>query len=366
MLASLSGNTLPEVVQSQSGKLAILFTSDRDYTRSGFAASVYVDSGLCGGGEAGCGGRGACTANATCACFPGWTGSNCSSRWENSTEQERQSDGTVVAGGQPRSYTVPNRWSGHVTAAPTAFTARAGHTAVVVVDGPSAEPMLFVFGGFTLNGALAAPVTYSLAAGCDPATDCFADVTASTVGPDPRYWHSAVAVSPGEAAQGSAVYVFGGLLSGEPGAAGPAAASAWAEGDLSSELWKFEVSSAAWTLLGSAVGGGSDAPPAVALHTATHVGDAMVVLGGSVGHRTFNTHTYTYDLVGSGGWRQHTAAGAPTRISGHTAVYHASSGTIYVFGGYEPKWPGLAERSSTLRTYSVATHHWAVRAPSAE
>jgi hypothetical protein len=115
------------------------------------------------------------------------------------------------------------------------------------------------------------------------------------------------------------------------------------------ELWAIGDSAlgaavAAATSLVTAVG---DSPPAISEHTATAVGNTMIVLGGAT---DLGYLIGVWELSLSGGlvWSHHTPSGEAVQVAGHTAIYHAASGRIIVFGGYSPGRSGLAVRTNTL------------------
>ena len=132
LLASLSGNTLPEPVHITSGNVTIRLASDKDYSRSGFSASIMVDSPddtIAGcDSTTTCNGHGVCDADGKCNCFSQWKSTNCDKPQKSINFNNRPSD----------------RWKSETKVGPP----RAGHTATLV------NGKLWVMGGFDLNTIL--------------------------------------------------------------------------------------------------------------------------------------------------------------------------------------------------------------------
>ncbi|GCC17238.1 hypothetical protein chiPu_0021508 [Chiloscyllium punctatum] len=72
LLASLSGNTLPEPIEARSGKMLLHLFSDANYNLLGFNATYTFT--LC---PRGCSGHGTCDLSGSCTCHFGWSGAAC-------------------------------------------------------------------------------------------------------------------------------------------------------------------------------------------------------------------------------------------------------------------------------------------------
>ncbi|KAH0631676.1 hypothetical protein JD844_006126 [Phrynosoma platyrhinos] len=73
LLASLSGSTLPPTIEATSGKMLLHLFSDANYNLLGFNATYTIS--LC---PRGCSGCGRCDSDGRCACFRDWGGEDCS------------------------------------------------------------------------------------------------------------------------------------------------------------------------------------------------------------------------------------------------------------------------------------------------
>ncbi|EDO43458.1 predicted protein, partial [Nematostella vectensis] len=236
-----------------------------------------------------CSGHGSCnSASGLCTCAPGYAGTDCSlavpygkGQWELLSE-----------------LTSRNR--------STSSLVRMAHS--LVTSGQS----LWVFGGYSMAyGPLGDIMKFDLV------TMSWSQVVTNqlaVVMPTPRYFHCAVihAVSVLCSPQGVMV-VFGGLT----------------EQGVSNEVWHLSLSPPSWTRKEPSTPG-----IAVAGHTCTLVGDVITVIGGYDPGSGFNGRVYQYHVINQAWSIMDPLGSQPAGLYGHSAVYHASTQSILVFGGY--------------------------------
>lgn len=335
LLASLSGNTLPEPVHITSGNVTIRLASDKDYSRSGFSASIMVDSPddtIAGcDSTTTCNGHGVCDADGKCNCFSQWKSTNCDKPQKSINFNNRPSD----------------RWKSETKVGPP----RAGHTATLV------NGKLWVMGGFDLNTILSNVQVADVPCNEESIETCWTSSSPGGATHTHRFWHSAVA-------NGNAIYVFGGVTASSSQNAG--LPGAWRPDDLADLLQVFDTTTESW---GDVLSVSVDAPPPVALHTATAVGSGdaaeMILIGGKTGSPQYLEGVYSFNFK-SQQWSKIETTGGNPQVAGHTSVYNEASGAVYVFGGYELKWPGYSDRTNTLRMFNVAERRWVLREPLAD
>lgn len=114
---------------------------------------------------------------------------------------------------------------------------------------------------------------------------------------------------------------------------------------LSAELWKYTIASKTWAQVSAT---GSPPPPLVE-HTATVVDSKMIVFGGRTNGPTRSSELYVYDPAANKWERRQPLGGTPPRVSGHSAMFHPSSRSIYIFGGYQHVWAGFSRRTNLVR-----------------
>lgn len=130
--------------------------------------------------------------------------------------------------------------------------------------------------------------------------------------PAARYGHSACQTKDGFA-------VYGGKLD---------------SGNLSSELWSYNITSRLWVLRAK---NSSVIPPALTRHTLTAVGDDIFLFGGSTSEGEFSSRMFRIQLSSSEeNWEEIYPRGGKeldVRVVAHSAVYHSFSHSIIVYGG---------------------------------
>lgn len=127
------------------------------------------------------------------------------------------------------------------------------------------------------------------------------------------------------------------------------------------DFWKFSLVNQRWQEVESETKN-EFRPPRLAGHTLTLVKDnehdVLIMIGGLSPKHGLAHLTYAYNLT-TLQWTVVAANGsAPIGIFGHSAVFHAISQSIYVFGGYVFGHSGQTEMSSKLFAFNVAQKKW--------
>lgn len=175
------------------------------------------------------------------------------------------------------------------------------------------------------------------------------DSTPEAKMPQGRYFHAAdIQIQHSK----QNIYVFGGLTG--------AMRSNETENVLD-DFWKFSLVNQRWQEIESEPKS-TFRPPRLAGHTLTLVKDneheILVLIGGFSPKHGLAHLTYAYNLT-TLQWTVVAAKGsAPIGIFGHSAVFHALSQSIYVFGGYVFGHNGRTEMSNKLWAFNVAQKLW--------
>lgn len=125
------------------------------------------------------------------------------------------------------------------------------------------------------------------------------------------------------------------------------------------DFWKFSVTNQRWR----EVEVGSDMrPPPLTGHTLTLVKDGdhdiLVLIGGFSPMKGFSHHTYAFNLTTTQWAIFDTIGQSPIGVYGHSAVYHAPSQSVYVFGGYVFQSNDKIEMSNKLYALNVGQRFW--------
>ncbi|CAM1295013.1 MEGF8 (predicted) [Pycnogonum litorale] len=181
---------------------------------------------------------------------------------------------------------------------PSKSIPRMGHSLHAISDGH-----LLMFGGYSLSGGVKNDL-YLL----NVDKNNWHKIVETGNKPSPRYFHGSSYVP-----STNKLYIYGGLDKHE----------------VFGDFWMFDVNHNTWTQLQ-----GKDLPP-LAGHTLTNINDErLILIGGFSPQHGFNEDMYVYDLERDI-WSVESVSGAiPVGLYGHSAVYHAKSKAIYVFGGY--------------------------------
>ncbi|KPI93788.1 Multiple epidermal growth factor-like domains protein 8 [Papilio xuthus] len=414
LLGSFSGKTEPQNVTASSGYMLILLYSDTNYVLDGFRATYAIHNcpnnctgrGLCvshkcfcvvgvwGGPDCsvelcpnGCSGNGQCKGDG-CQCKKGYSGESCSLK-KNDKEGNSW------------------HWLSHTE---SGMTKRAAHTAVYVNHTDS----LYVFGGYDLNRVLGlleiykfstsqwynengsvlrryptteendkslltlftkgnidgswqignrsslfnlllasfshhdkttlplmytpTPYSESYLQFTDRPEFLSSGIKTNISKPEPRYGHAACSFWTG-------FILYGGKLS---------------DGSLSSELWYYDAVYNSWTL--RAVNS-TFTPPGLTRHTLTAVNDELYLFGGSTVDGEFSSSLYKIKLgdVSSESWEKVQVRGGKeldVRVVSHTAVYHAHSNSLLVYGGVVASVARFSKLSDRMFAFDLDYKHW--------
>ena len=315
--------------------MLIHFYSDRNYVLQGFYARYNVTD--C---PHNCSKHGACNrATNMCACSAGYRGAGCETavcpdNCDTHGYCNITLEGCVCEAGYAgygcqvptKASAVKGTWY-DLAPAGTGFRPRAGHAGAFVTS----VNCLYVFGGNTLNTLLDELTRY-----------CFDRNSWQVLAhrgrwPEARHEH-AIAEADGN------LFMFGGILANDTH---------------SDELWHYNVAGNHWTLMATS----SDIRPlGVASHTLTSVdGRWLYLFGGRTTDGHFLSDMYRIDFHNATAWERVESRGgkvADRRLVGHSAVYHPSSLSILVFGGFLPDYAKFPKRTSILHAYHIIENYW--------
>ncbi|XP_014662465.1 PREDICTED: multiple epidermal growth factor-like domains protein 8 [Priapulus caudatus] len=341
-LATLSGPTVPPPLTATSGYMLVHLYSDTNYARAGFNASYEIHD--C---PADCNEHGSCSATlGRCSCYPGWKGDSCHveicpegcgearGRGTCSAEAQRCVCEDGYAGDSCSLHTLgqqgDNAWQ-NVSCDGCGLAPRAAHAAAYLPD----TGALWLFGGYTLNAILGDLVAYNFSEGRWVAVT----TTAGSAAPSARYGHAM-------AAYDGALWMYGG---------------ATADGSYSDELWTYDPAGSRWRRRGA---GGDTGLPGLAGHSLTLVRDRWLYLYGGIGDDELSSAMFRVDVRRAGAtWERvvhRNGKGAPHRVVGHSAVFHAETASLLVYGGFAHRehraWFG--RRVAALWAYHVDENVW--------
>ncbi|XP_076035463.1 multiple EGF like domains 8 [Oratosquilla oratoria] len=185
---------------------------------------------------------------------------------------------------------------------------RMGHS--IIVDNRGS---LWIFGGYSLSRGPLNDVQQF-----DIRNKTWKQVTVNVqpgLQPPPhRYFHAAAYVTGHRE-----MYIFGGLNSST----------------FLRDFWKFNTLSESWTRLPH-----TDLPP-LAGHTLTYRSDSqyssLVLIGGASSMYGFLDTVWEFNLLDNVWVKVNTSGTIPTGIYGHSTVYHQTTQSFYVYGGYSFK-----------------------------
>ncbi|XP_049279907.1 multiple epidermal growth factor-like domains protein 8 [Anopheles funestus] len=252
-----------------------------------------------------------------CICAPGYGGDDCSSIVKPSC---------VVFTELFNSYLVSDSFEHLRKTLP-----RFGHSLVADRRGS-----LWMFGGYSLSHGPLNDIRQF-----DTKNNTWMQVTVDSSPedrmPQGRYYHAAEIIGSRQA-----IYVYGGLSR---------------NGTLD-DLWQFGLQTQRWSLV---VPQNETHPPALAGHTLTAVGreELLLLIGGYTIGRGLQGTVWLFNLATASWTMVATHGSSPGGIYGHTAVYHAPSAAVYVYGGVrrqlDSNESGVSKR---LYAFSVTTHRW--------
>ncbi|GLD62923.1 attractin-like protein 1 [Lates japonicus] len=324
IVPEMRGNeTVPEV-ETTSGYALLHFFSDAAYNLTGFEIFYSINS--CPNN---CSGHGKCTpgnsvaSRVYCECDKYWKGEACDIPYCRNNCGSPDHGYCDLTGeklcvcndswqGPDCSLTVPSTESFWVLPSVKPFgtsLARASHKTVVQ------EKVMWVVGGYTFNySSFQMILNYNLESG-------IWNTVPINSGPVPRYGHSLAAYQ-------DEIYMFGGKLE-----------AGW--GNVTDELWVFNVPSRTWQRRNPVVG-----PPAQAQiyavegHSAHCVllegGEAiMLVIFGYSPIYSYISNVQEYNLRSNTWLVPETKGAIPQGGYGHSSTYDSSSSSVYVHGGYK-------------------------------
>ncbi|XP_067832979.1 multiple epidermal growth factor-like domains protein 8 [Heptranchias perlo] len=327
LLASLSGNSLPEPIEAQSGKMLLHLFSDANYNLLGFNAT-YIFT-LC---PMGCSGHGTCDLAGTCTCDSGWSGDacdvqNCSdyclSHGQCVGTQHCQCQSGFIGHNCDLSLN-DNQSAGswyNVSRSDQEYVARTAAAGTFL----NTTNSLYIFGGFDLNEVLGDLIRYNFTSN---------QWYRSELSPSPpaRHSHSAVEWK-------GNMLLFGGQLS---------------DGSLANDVWLYEPVPESWRLL-SAVN--SQSPSGLASHAATVVDQYLYVYGGRTGLDRFSAQMFRFD-VGRRIWEEVVPTGGRSpAVSGHSMVFHPASRMLLVHGGHRVS-ARFSYRTNTTDAFHIDLRYW--------
>ncbi|XP_011483811.1 multiple epidermal growth factor-like domains protein 8 [Oryzias latipes] len=331
LLASLSGNTLPQPIEAKSGKMLIHLFSDANYNLLGFNAT-YTFS-LCPGA---CGGHGRCDSTTSkCHCHQGWGGASCTmnlcasacsmnGQCDKRGERCQCKSGFIGQNCQLsfRDDSGAGQWwlvsEGNPYNPP-----RTGSAGVYL----SSTGALYLFGGFDLNRALGDLIKYNFTSN---------QWESRSYGHSPLARHSHTAVD----YKGNMV-IYGGEL---------------ANGSLACDVWMYRPLRDDWQQLGFSNSRGA---PKLANHATAVVDSFMYVFGGRTEEDMFSSTLYRFGLHGSGRWETvQPTGGKPPATAGHSMVFHSPSRTLLVYGGHRPTTARFSVRVNNTDVFHVDKRFW--------
>uniref|UniRef100_A0A1A8GFI9 Multiple EGF-like-domains 8 n=1 Tax=Nothobranchius korthausae TaxID=1143690 RepID=A0A1A8GFI9_9TELE len=331
LLASLSGNSLPEPIEATSGKMLIHLFSDANYNLSGFNAT-YTFS-LCPGA---CGGHGRCNSStARCQCRQGWGGEACTTpQCTKACSLNGQCDK------KGENCQCNPGFLGHSCQLGLRDNSGAGQWWRVSDGNPNTPPRtgsagvylyptgaMYLFGGFDLNKALGDLIKYNFTSN---------QWESRSYGHSPAARHSHTAVE----YMGNMV-IFGGEL---------------ANGSLASDVWKYRPMEDDWQQLGFSSSRGA---PKLANHAAAVVDSYLYVFGGRTEEDMFSSTLYRFGLHGFGRWETvQPTGGKPPASAGHSMVFHNHSRTLLVYGGHRPTTARFSVRVNNTDVFHVDRRFW--------
>ncbi|XP_014667846.1 PREDICTED: attractin-like protein 1 [Priapulus caudatus] len=325
----------PEVT-TRSGKAYLYFHSDSVYFMDGFEIAYSVLS--CAHD---CYGNGVCEAG-SCTCSGGWSGEDCSQPPCNEDHCSVHGSCDVdtntcvcLPGYQGSDCSIPTSeplWS-TVTPVQGNPISRASHSAVVVGDS------MWVVGGYIFPST----EIYQHLMRFDFLTKEWKEIVAEGVKPSPVWGHSLVHYRD-EEGDDDQLWLYGGYIGNTAIA----------------DLWMYSITNNTWSHMSTQ--GNTNQNLAVFGHTATVVGDIMVII---FGHHPIYGYINTVQEFNfkSREWRLvETSGGKPRGTYGHTSVFDERTGYIYVHGGIAATTGGDSQGFlvDQLLRYEPATEQWFV------
>ncbi|XP_019220013.1 multiple epidermal growth factor-like domains protein 8 [Oreochromis niloticus] len=331
LLASLSGNKVPQPIEAKSGKMLLHLFSDANYNLLGFFA--FYTFSLCPGA---CGGHGRCDSSTSkCHCHQGWGGPSCTTplctqacsvngQCDKKGERCVCKPGFVGQSCQLGLYNDSGAGKWWRVSEENPYTPpRTGSAGVYL----SSTGAMYLFGGFDLNRALGDLIKYNFTSN---------QWESRSYGHSPVARHSHTAVE----YMGKMV-IFGGEL---------------ANGSLANDVWMYRPLNDDWQQLGFSTSPGA---PKLANHAAAIVDSYLYVFGGRTEEDMFSSTLYRFGLHGSGRWETvQPTGGKPPATAGHSMVFHSPSRTLLVYGGHRPITARFSARVNKIVVFHVDRRFW--------
>lgn len=125
------------------------------------------------------------------------------------------------------------------------------------------------------------------------------------------------------------------------------------------DFWKFSITNQRWREVEVS---SEIRPPPLTGHTLTLIKDGdhdlLVLIGGFSAINGFSQYTYIFNLTTTQWSKLEPNGSSPIGIYGHTAVFHAISQSVYVFGGYVFHGNDKTTMSNKLFALNVAQRSW--------
>lgn len=401
LLGSFSGKTEPQQVIASSGYMLVLLYSDTNYVLDGFRAEFSITD--CPNN---CSNHGVCF-NHRCICDNDWGGQDCSKKLcpdkcgnhlgRGSCKQGERCICNPLYSGQAcnlfKNDSTGNKWH-WLSHSEGGLQPRAAHSAVYMEETDS----LYIFGGYNLNTVLANLEVYHFRTSTwkDENGQILSDKGIRTIepgsiaqlfehaGPDwehkwglnsgtsflkhlfysvsdnsthvrrrqrhsriqdehskpaPRYGHASCTIMRG-------FVIYGGKLQ---------------NGSLSNELWYYDAEMKQWEPRGLF---SIYQPPKLTRHTLTCVDNLIYLFGGSTENGEFSSLLYVMKLVQSKdeNWQLIKPRGGKqldVRVVAHTAVYHARTRSLIVYGGIVAGVARFSKLSDRMFAFQLDNRHWA-------
>ncbi|XP_033100156.1 multiple epidermal growth factor-like domains protein 8 [Anneissia japonica] len=338
LIASLSGDAIPELIVAKSGKMLVVLYSDSNYVLEGFQATYHIQNCTLD-----CSDHGTCVDN-TCTCNSGYVGEWCQAQGCPSSCNTPNGECNVFTKvcecaegfvGEDCNFQTASNDGGATfyllsSSIKNEFTGRTGHAGAFHKDSNS----LWIFGGFDLYSALDSIVYYNFTSNKWQRVSFDSD----SMKPAARYGHTMTLFN-------DMLIVFGGSL---------------INGTLVNDLWQFSIQSQQWTLLDEGVL--SSAPLPTTDHSAVLVDNTTLYIFGGITPGSYAVRNmFKYDLAGQIGWEEVIPRGGNIHevgVTGHSCVYHIHSKSLVVFGGLRKLSLRASYRTNDIYLFHLEKLYW--------
>ncbi|KAJ7392447.1 hypothetical protein OS493_012111 [Desmophyllum pertusum] len=320
-------------LRANSGSAFIVLTGKEEKSNSGdcWFNITYSFEEKC---SVKCGKHGLCSKQSgqTCECDAGWTSSNCSIPTCRVQCDDNSCDAKTRTCNCTNGYTgesckISDKrsfWSSPIANNQDILDGVASQAIVVIGN------YLWLYGGLSLSkDPLDTLARYNIK---ENMWEVIQGSSEKHQGPSARYGHSLVAVN-------NCLILFGGTCK---------------KGVVSNETWTFNITSRQWTMLINPF----KQPVGVTGHTATVVGNEMIVLFGYSPTEGVTNLIQVFELVNKV-WRTVESTSSNIRPTyGHSSALHTDTGRIYVHGGYRMLNSTCYKTSSDTFYYQPKSRKW--------